>query len=159
MKIRSLILMRHGKAEKDGPSDHERKLAGKGIDQSVANGKNLKRLFGTIDRAIVSDSARTRQTLGQVLLEVPITKIIFESKLYTINNQHEFSVALSGHLDDTEENLLVVGHNPTISALASYYTGQDFDLGTGDYIIATIDSADWSTALESGGAWSLKYPQ
>ena len=158
MKTRSLILMRHGKAEKDGPSDHERKLADKGKEQSITNGKNLKKIFGIIDRAIVSDATRTRQTLAQVLFDVPINKIILEEKLYTINNQREFTGALSGHLADSEKNLLIVGHNPTISSLASYYTGQDFDLGTGDYIIAAIDAPDWATALESGGAWSLKYP-
>lgn len=159
MKTRTLILMRHGKAEKDGPSDHERKLADRGKDQSLTNGKSLKKLFGTIDRAIVSDATRTRQTLAQVLVEVSINKIILEEKLYTINNQREFLVAISQHLDDTETNLLIVGHNPAISLLASYYTDQNFELGTGEYIIAKFEASDWSTALESGGAWSLKYPQ
>ena len=158
MKTRCLILMRHGKAEKDGPSDHERRLADRGKDQSIHAGKFLKKSFGALDRAVVSDATRTRQTLAQVLLEVPIHKITLEEKLYTINNQREFSDALSGHLADTEKNLLIVGHNPAISSLASYYTGQDFDLGTGDYIIATIETLDWATALESGGSWSLKYP-
>ena len=158
MKTLTLILMRHGKAEKGGPSDHERKLADKGKDQSLTNGKSLKKLFGTIDRAIVSDATRTRQTLAQVLVEVPINKIILEAKLYTVNNQREFSAALLGHLANTEKNLLIVGHNPAISSLATYYTAQEFDLGTGDYIIATMESSDWATALESGGAWSLKYP-
>jgi phosphohistidine phosphatase len=158
MKTRTLILMRHGKAEKDGPSDHERRLADKGRDQSINVGKSLKKLFGALDRAVVSDSTRTRQTLAQVLIEVPIHKIILEEKLYTINSQREFSDALSGHLADTEKNLLIVGHNPTISSLASYYTDQNIDLGTGDYIIATIETSDWATALESGGSWGLKYP-
>lgn len=158
MKTLTLILMRHGKAEKDGPSDHERKLADRGKDQSITNGKSLRKLFGSIDRAVSSDATRTRQTIAHVLSEVPIHHVILEEKLYTINNQREFTASLAGHLADSDENLLIVGHNPAISSLATYYTGDDFELGTGDYVIATLEAFDWVTALESGGAWSLKYP-
>jgi phosphohistidine phosphatase len=159
MKAYDLILMRHGKAEKNGASDHERRLADRGLQQSLANGKSLHKLFETIDRAIVSDATRTRQTLAQVLLEATISTTILEAKLYTINNQRDFLDAISTNLEHKENSLLIIGHNPTISSLATYYTSQDFDLGTGEFIVATIEASDWVTALESGEAWSLKYPR
>ncbi len=156
MKTLTLILMRHGKAEKDGPSDHDRVLADRGRDQSQSVGKTLRKTFGHIDRAIVSDAARTRQTLAGVISELPIHRVIFEPKLYTINNQREFCHAITQNISNAEKTLLIIGHNPSISLLASNYTDHGIELATGEFVIATMDASDWPTALESSGCWSLK---
>jgi len=158
MKKINLILMRHGKAEKDGASDHERQLAPRGREQARKAGHEFHEIFGHIDRAIVSDSTRTRQTAAELLGSVPIRNLNLESKLYTVNSQIEFVDAITPLISNSDKTLLIVGHNPTISLLASKYTAQDFELGTGEFIIATIESADWHTALESSGCWTVKYP-
>ena len=59
-------------------------------------------------------------------------------------------------ISNAEKTLLIIGHNPTISLLASNYTDQGIELATGEFIIATMDASDWLTALESSGCWSLK---
>lgn len=159
MKTRTLILMRHGKAEKEGLSDHERELTDRGLEQATTAGKFLRKQFGQVERSIVSDATRTRQTVAGVLRTTPIQRVIFEPKLYTINNQKEFCSAISQHLSNVEKTLLIIGHNPSISFLASYYTAQDFDLGTGEFVIANIEASDWQTALESTGCWTVRYPQ
>jgi phosphohistidine phosphatase SixA len=94
--------------------------------------------------------------LAGVISELPIQRVIFESKLYTVNNQREFCHAVTQSISNAEKTLLIIGHNPTISQLASNYTEHGIELGTGEFIIATMEAPDWPTALESSGCWSLK---
>lgn len=156
MKKLTMILLRHGKAEREGESDHGRELADRGREQSLSVGKNLKKIYGHIDRAIVSDATRTRQTVAEVLTQVPIHAVLFEPRLYFINNHSEFLEAVSPKIIADDKTLLIVGHNPTISQIASFYTEHDIDLGTGEYVIATAEFADWQSALVASGGWTLK---
>jgi len=153
VKKLTMILMRHGKAERDADSDHKRGLTDRGVDQSRSAGKILRDLFGSVDKAIVSDATRTRQTVAQVMNELPIKNTIFEAKLYSAENLRGFVECVTPHISQNDTLILIVGHNPTISLLVSTYTDEQYDMGTGEYVVMTTEATDWSVALESAGCW------
>jgi phosphohistidine phosphatase len=156
MKKLTMILMRHGKAERDANSDHQRCLTDRGIDQSHTAGKNLRNIFGKVQKAIVSDAMRTQQTLAQVLQYLPISQIIFDPDLYSSKNLRDFIDCVGPQVSQNDKIILVIGHNPTLSMLASIYTDRQYDLSTGEYVIMTTEANDWSVALESSGCWDAQ---
>jgi phosphohistidine phosphatase len=119
--MKHLILMRHGKANKDAVSgeDFERDLAERGRLEAQAIAKALKMRGLMPDLALVSSSHRTVQTfeamkptLGQVRLEII-------DDLYNAD-----SFLLREHIEAHEtaaETILVIAHNPGIQYLAVDY--------------------------------------
>ena len=66
--IRTLVLIRHAKAEKSHPDgDHERELAERGVVDAKALGRWLAEEELTPDLVLVSTATRTRQTAEHVL--------------------------------------------------------------------------------------------
>lgn len=111
--MKRLVLMRHAKAEPFNPGgDHARELSAKGRKDAAHAGSVLAKL--NLDQAIVSSSARTRQTFDclDLLLEPEIAVW-----LYSCGAER-----LLRHIGETPEHtsgLLVVGHSPTIPSLAA----------------------------------------
>ena len=66
--MRRLLLLRHAKAERSQPGgrDHDRVLAARGRADAKKLGAYLARHAFVPDRALVSTSARTRETWAQV---------------------------------------------------------------------------------------------
>ena len=117
--MRRLLLLRHAKAERlqSGGRDHDRILAKRGREDAVAVGTYLVRHKLVPDRALVSTSARTRETWGLVattLTKVPPAE--FEGSIYEASPE-----AILKAIKATEpaaRTLIVVGHNPGMQQLA-----------------------------------------
>ena len=117
--MRRLLLLRHAKAERlqSGGRDHDRILAKRGREDAVAVGTYLVRHKLVPDRALVSTSARTRETWGLVataLTKVPPAE--FEGSIYEASPE-----AILKTIKATEpaaKTLIVVGHNPGMQQLA-----------------------------------------
>ncbi|MCR5877560.1 histidine phosphatase family protein [Phenylobacterium sp. J367] len=113
-----LILLRHGKAEPDSTSgdDFDRRLAPRGQRESAAMGEHLADLGMTPDVALVSPSARTRETWGQAETHFPGAQAHFDKELYladagTIRQAAE-------KVGREHRTVMVVGHNPGLQELA-----------------------------------------
>jgi phosphohistidine phosphatase len=117
--MRRLLLLRHAKAERlqSGGRDHDRILAKRGREDAVAVGAYLVRHKLIPDQALVSTSARTRETWG--LVAKAFSKpppVEFESMIYEAEPE-----AILNAIRATEpkaRTLLVVGHNPGMQQLA-----------------------------------------
>ncbi|WP_024796099.1 SixA phosphatase family protein [Tomitella biformata] len=105
---RTLILMRHGKAESPfGIADHDRPLAPRGRHEAALAGELLERY--DVDAALCSTAERTRQTLAATELDVPTE---FSPRLYLADPE---SILLDiAETDDSVQTLLVVAHFPGI---------------------------------------------
>ena len=126
---RRLILLRHAKAKKSGPSDHERGLAERGHQDATEVGRRMHPAGLRPQRAKVSTSLRTRQTWQLVAAELESPpKEELESAIY--DNEVEGLLELVRATPDDIGSLLIVGHNPSIEELA----GQLDDAG-GDPVI------------------------
>lgn len=134
MPLRTLVVMRHGKAEQSGPSDYERPLAPRGHLDSAAVGAWLARRDLVPDHVLVSGALRTRETWEHVRRGADEAwaglEATFDRGLYAADV--DTALDLVRQVDDSHESVLVIGHNPTVAYLA-----QLLDDGEGD-----ADAAD-----------------
>lgn len=110
-----LYLMRHAEAENPGNKpDIERQLTNHGKLQAQASGALLQGQI--IDKIIVSDATRTMQTceIVQQFISPCPTDIVKE--LY--RETEETILETLSLQEDQFNNILVIGHNPTIYNLA-----------------------------------------
>ena len=118
--MRRLLLLRHAKAERlqPGGRDHDRPLAARGRTDMKTLGAYLARHAFIPDRAVVSASARTRETwtlLAAAMGETP--PVSFEERIYDASPQAILE-AVKETRPDTG-TLMVVGHNPGLQELAA----------------------------------------
>lgn len=133
---RSLVLMRHAKAEAWGEDDHARRLTDRGRTDAVAAGRWLADFGFAPDRALVSSAARTLQTWDLVCEGAGwALEPVVEDGLFTASPEAALDLLRETATDVA--SLITVGHNPTIAYLA-----QLLEDGNGD--------AEASTAMVGG---------
>jgi len=118
--MRRLLLLRHAKAERSQPGgrDHDRILSKRGRNDAGAVGAYLLRHKFVPDRALVSTSARTRETwtlVAAAFSKAP--KAEFDGRIYEASPE-----AILNSIRETGiagKTLIVVGHNPGMQQLAA----------------------------------------
>lgn len=116
--MKHLFLMRHAKAApaEAGMADRDRQLAERGWRDSAAIGAEIAR-DGVPDLILCSPSKRTRETLDGVAGARPKALASeFPEALYG-GGEAAYLDALGAHGGDAR-SILVIGHNPTVHALA-----------------------------------------
>ena len=121
---RRLVLLRHAKAEPGGVADELRRLTAVGTRQAAAVGARLR--DGLVpELALVSSAVRTRETwehLRAALGDEPEPEVVVSDALYGAH--HLEVVDLLRAVDDRVRTVLVVGHEPAMSATAAHLTGE-----------------------------------
>lgn len=116
---RTLLLMRHGKsAYPPGVADHERPLAARGTREARLAGDWLRSSAPPVDAVLCSTSRRTRQTLECTGIDAPVKYV---ERLYAADPRAVLE-ELNG-VSKKVATLLVVGHEPTTSAVAVGLSG------------------------------------
>ncbi|MFE3106063.1 SixA phosphatase family protein [Kitasatospora indigofera] len=122
---RRIVLLRHAKAdpkERTEYPDHERPLTPRGRLDAPRSGRWLAASGPAPDHALVSTSARTRETWELTAAELPgPPSAAFEPRLYRAGAGE--ILALLGQLPDDTATVLVVGHNPGFRDLAGSLAG------------------------------------
>ncbi|MEU9800008.1 histidine phosphatase family protein [Streptomyces sp. NPDC051000] len=119
---RRIVLLRHAKAEWSDGSDHERPLAERGRHDAPAAGRKLAQTGIAFDLALCSTAARTRETWKLAVQELPHRpKTTYEERLYEASLGE--LIALLNETPDDIADLLVIGHNPGMHALADALSG------------------------------------
>jgi phosphohistidine phosphatase len=124
--VKTLVVMRHSKAEQSGRTDHERQLTDRGVVDATEAGEWLANRGIEPDQALVSDAVRTQQTWEAVNegggwdLEGTPDEALYEAGT-------ESALDLIRQTDESIRTLVVVGHNPTMASLATL-----LDDGAGD---------------------------
>jgi phosphohistidine phosphatase len=128
---RLLLLMRHGKAESgSGRLDHDRALADRGVTQAQLVGEYLAAQNVQVSRVLVSDARRTAQTWESVASRMPgfDGEVSFHEEIYS-GGAAELLALVHG-VPAQHPVVMVVGHEPTISTLASLLAAEDSDAGS-----------------------------
>ena len=136
-----LILIRHAKAEKYGTKkDFHRKLAEKGVKQC----ENLKPKLEALDLKGVevhySASKRTTETFKNIASVLHVNSKKSSQELYHASTNELLTYIWN--CDCKAETLLLIGHNPGISSLCSYFLDEDmyFKTAEGAVIDFELDS-------------------
>jgi phosphohistidine phosphatase len=123
---KTLVIVRHAKAEQTASTDAERRLADRGGLDAAEAGRWLAARSLTPDAALVSSAVRTEQTWDALAeaagwdLEATLEDALYEAGT-------ESALDLVRETDAHVSTLVVVGHNPTMASLA-----QLLDDGEGD---------------------------
>jgi phosphohistidine phosphatase len=125
---RHLAVVRHAKARQPGPGDldHDRRLTRRGQDDARALGKWLAHQVGHVDRVLTSSANRAKQTweaAAEGLPGSPTVDVLLE--LY--QSDPGTTLRAIRRVDDDVRRLVVVGHEPTQSALVMALAGDDSD--------------------------------
>jgi phosphohistidine phosphatase len=135
MTARTLVLLRHAKAEApgDGP-DFDRKLTERGGSDADAAGSWLADEGLRPNLVICSPAMRTRQTwhgvaiaLAQADPEVTAPEVRYERGLY--DGGRTEVIDLLRAVDGDVATVLVIGHNPTVSDVSMLLRPPDEDTG------------------------------
>jgi len=149
---RRLILMRHAKSSWSAPltEDHARKLNGRGRVSAQALGDRLRARRSLADQALVSDAARTRETVARLQM---LCDTRFDPALY-----HASTPAMMTALKAAEgETVLMLGHNPGIAEFAELLVVQPphherfFDYPTGATTVMDFDIDGWDSLAAGTG--------
>lgn len=112
-----LILLRHGKAEPESASgdDFDRRLAPRGVAETVEMAANLADHGFIPDVALVSPASRTRDTWAAAEVAFPGAKASFLGELYNTDSAGVRRLAEAAR--ETARTVIVVGHNPGLQEL------------------------------------------
>lgn len=122
--VKELLLARHGQAE--APSfavdDRNRKLTPAGIQQLERLGKMLAINGQSCDYLAHSPATRCRHTTEILGRELKVKTLISFSGIYRAEREELLRVISS--FPSEINHALLVGHNPAISQVAAYLTGE-----------------------------------
>ncbi|WP_406210303.1 histidine phosphatase family protein [Kitasatospora sp. NBC_01560] len=154
--VHRIVLIRHAKAEPDQEPDHERPLAERGRRDAPVTGRWLAVSGLAPGLAIVSTALRARETWQLVdaqLHEHPRT--VFEERAYGAGS--DALVALLHETPDDVADLVLVGHNPGLHALAGTLAGE-----SEEGLLPRMDSTGFPTSavavLTFTGPWTSVEP-
>lgn len=115
--MQRLILLRHGKAERESLSgdDHARRLTPRGRKDAREAGQRLTEMGFAPDLALVSDAARTRETWEALkpvceACEVRVDEGLYHAEAQTVLDRVREVAPKAG-------TVLVIGHNPGLHEL------------------------------------------
>ncbi|MCZ7461130.1 SixA phosphatase family protein [Streptomyces sp. WMMC940] len=119
---RRIVLLRHAKADWPQVSDHERPLADRGRTDAPVAGRKLADTGIPFDLALCSTATRTRETWKLAVQELPERpRTVYEERLYEASLGD--LLALLNETPDEVTDLLLIGHNPGMHALADALAG------------------------------------
>lgn len=119
---RKIVLLRHAKAEWTDVTDHERPLAERGRKDAPTAGRALAAAGFGFDLALCSTATRTRETWKLTVAELPERpKTVYEERIYEASLGE--LIAVLNETPDDVNNLIMIGHNPGIHALADGLAG------------------------------------
>nr|NLD40996.1 histidine phosphatase family protein [Actinomycetales bacterium] len=153
---KTLVLMRHAKAEPEaGIGDRVRPLAQRGRLQSRCFGEELAEAAGPFDVALVSSALRTTETyrlLAGDLPEYPSPRV--SDDLYEATTRS--LLAKVRGLEESAQRVIVVGHEPVMSALAYLLDrgreGQQLAMGIPTAAAVVLDIPGTWAELDRQGA-------
>jgi phosphohistidine phosphatase len=149
---RTLIVMRHAKAEPSAPTDFERELTDRGHRDATAAGRWLGAQGILPTHVLVSGATRTRQTWEDVALgaEWPLSLAVYDDGLYAAS-----TMTVVDLVEGLQGTVLVIGHNPTMAGLVQHLDdgGSDFlvlDYPTSAVTVLEADTLDSASARITG---------
>jgi len=138
--LKKLYLLRHAEAELFSASgkDFDRKLSSTG-QNSILNAAPIYRESLTVDAVFCSAASRTKETLK--LLNLNSGTCSFHTALYGASSD-ELIQFIQG-IPNVFSGVLLIGHNPGLSDLATFLTDECYSLKTGQLLEIELESSDW----------------
>ncbi|MFG1931236.1 SixA phosphatase family protein [Mycobacterium sp. NPDC048908] len=148
-RYRTLLLLRHAKSDyPPGVADHERPLAPRGEREAALVGDWLRAHAPAVDAVLCSTATRTRQTLARTRIDAPVDYLdrLYDATPGTVIEE-------INRVDAGVETLLVIGHEPAMSALALGLATADGSNSTAAERISAKFPTSAIAVLRTGEPW------
>ncbi len=143
--MKEIYVLRHAKSSWDNSnlSDFERPLADRGISDAKKMSKFLKDMNLKIDKVLCSNAIRAKETFDLTAdgFNFEIDKATYLDKLYfgdTITIIQDLK-----ELDESLNNILIVGHNPTLHYLVEILTNESINRFTTCNLATISHDGEW----------------
>ena len=151
---KTLYLVRHAKSAWDDPSldDRDRPLNKRGLRAAPDMGRRLQTQGHHVDHVISSPANRAHSTARAITMELGIEPggIQIEDDLY-FQGTHGMLRTIE-RVDDGVERLMMVGHNPTMTALLNQLAGVHlWNMPTAAIGIIEFDMESWGLVDSTPG--------
>jgi phosphohistidine phosphatase len=139
--MKTVILLRHAEAGRH-PDDYERALTVAGRNAARRTAERLAVEAPPIDWAITSAALRAQTTAELVLAQLG-------AKITLASQESLYEAGIDTYLNalraapDAASCVLLVGHNPTLSAIAQRLTGRNVSLEPAEWVLVQSDT-DWA---------------
>ncbi len=124
--MKELVLIRHAKSSRDNTelSDFERPLNKRGIEVAPFMANLLLQRFVNPDLIICSSAKRALQTAEFFcnVYDYPIENMMIDKGIYERGSK--YIINLLSIIDNSISSIILIGHNPDISFLSSYFGGE-----------------------------------
>jgi phosphohistidine phosphatase len=152
---KQLLLIRHAEAETPyiGQKDYERELTSHGIITASQTGKKLKEIGFQPDIILTSSAHRAKTTAILIAeqLGYHVDNIQDSEEIYNCNLNTLLEYIIK--IQDKFQNAILINHNPNISYLTEYLTGESVYGGIDLLGVAniTFEVAQWSMVGQNKG--------
>jgi phosphohistidine phosphatase len=152
--MKKLLLIRHAKATHEiGYVDFERPLKPSGKRDAVFMA-NIVKEHSIIPQIIITSPAlRTQETADIFTQQLLLPKAVTNKKIYEANQKTWVNII--NNLPNEYDFIGLVGHNPGISDIIYYLTGQIRDLPTCAVALITLDNHEWQSISNQDGHLSF----
>ena len=125
--MKNLFLLRHAKSSWSDPGagDFHRPLSKRGISNAYLLSKFISNHQIIFDLILSSPSERTQGTLDLVIADDTNIKTEFHESIY--HAEVSTLIRLLRAQDDSDKNILVLGHNPGLQLLTEHLTQTDIE--------------------------------
>jgi phosphohistidine phosphatase len=148
-RYRTLLLLRHAKSDyPGGVADHERPLAPRGMREAALAGDWLRAHAPAVDAVLCSTATRTRETLARTRIDAPVSYL---DRLYDATPGAVIEEI--NDVDPAVETLLVIGHEPAMSAVALGLATADGSNNTAAEHISTKFPTSAIAVLRTANPW------
>ncbi len=153
--MKTLLILRHAKSSWDDTSlkDHDRPLNPRGVRDAPRMGQLLASEELVPDRVLSSTAVRAQGTAELAMGVIDGAPDIECTRELYLASPHTYLEVIAARGEDAER-LLVVGHNPGITALVTRLTGVCEEMPTAALAVVELDIDDWSD-IESAGRGRL----
>ena len=138
----TLLIFRHAKSDFDAASDHERVITEFGQQQARFMGELVKEKAIQPDLVICSSAYRAKQTMdlamtaGEWECDSSITDVLYNTTAGVV-------FELIKHFSDDDKTIMLVGHEPTWSEVASKLTADNISFSTAGMCGITFNTNSW----------------
>ena len=142
--MKTLILQRHAKAEKEGDEDLLRPLTPGGISDAAAQGETIRLLEIFPELILHSPAMRAKQTAEIMAAKLELSEgyTVEDAALYECDD-HEL-IAIIRTLPEEADTVLIVAHNPAVETAADALGTAGIDhLRPSEAVILQFDTDDW----------------
>ena len=143
--MKTLYVMRHAKSSWDYPelSDYERPLNKRGKRDAPRMAKWLSQQE-ELPQTIITSGANRAFTLAKVVHEKLCCELQINDDLYGVGTRELLQIIRN--FDDSYECLMIVGHNPELTAFINHYGSMNLlNLPTSGLVRIRFNADHWST--------------